>query len=443
MLRSAISPSTPNGRLFSGSSVTFALNFGFKGLSFATSLVLARALGESGLGVYSFALATTMLLAIPAQLGINRLLVREVAAYHSTASWGLLAGLLRWAQRTTMAASAIVALMAGAVIWILRPQLDPAYVYPLLVALLLIPLGAIARNASQALVGLQHFIRGQWPELILQPLMFLALIGGTVILLDDRLDVSLTLALNAAALLAAAVVLVGLMRNSTPPEAKQTAPEFARRIWLNGSLSMMFIGAMNIVNSRTDILMLGVLSTKESVGVYQVANSAAELVLLVWMPVQVALAPIISSCFAAGQMAQLQKALTRSTRLIVLLSLPLAAGLLIFGSQFLSIFGQGFVSGHAPLSILVAGNLTSILFGPVTLLLLMTRHERIAAIAISACVLVNIVLNAVLIPIWGPSGAALATAVTKLLVSASLAVWILHELRLDTTIVGKLAGTVD
>ena len=58
---------------------SFALKAANTGLGFLTTVLLARLLGAEGYGIYAYAYALVMLLAMPAQSGLPNLIVRETA----------------------------------------------------------------------------------------------------------------------------------------------------------------------------------------------------------------------------------------------------------------------------------------------------------------------------------------------------------------------------
>jgi O-antigen/teichoic acid export membrane protein len=71
-------------------------------LGFITNIVLARALGVKEYGIFSYVLAWIGLLSAVGIFGIDRLLVREVAAYIGKSDWGRLRGLLGWGHLTPL-----------------------------------------------------------------------------------------------------------------------------------------------------------------------------------------------------------------------------------------------------------------------------------------------------------------------------------------------------
>src|SRR5262252_9443217 len=91
-----------------------ALRVAFGGLSFILTIILARTLGTEGFGAYSYAFAWTVLLGMPAILGMDQLLIREIATYRLHSQWHLIRGLLRMANCSVLVASVCIAVIAAA-----------------------------------------------------------------------------------------------------------------------------------------------------------------------------------------------------------------------------------------------------------------------------------------------------------------------------------------
>src|SRR5947209_5639161 len=102
------------GRPVRAAAGSLALRVASLGLGFICHLLLTRLLRAHGYGLYAYALAWMKALSVPATLGLERLLVREVATYHARSDWASWRGLLIWARRTLLAASAGIALVAVA-----------------------------------------------------------------------------------------------------------------------------------------------------------------------------------------------------------------------------------------------------------------------------------------------------------------------------------------
>jgi O-antigen/teichoic acid export membrane protein len=78
------------------------------------------------------------------------------------------------------------------------------------------------------------------------------------------------------------------------------------------------------------------------------------------------------------------------------------------------LFGSIFVQGHTALAILAAGCVVSNAAGLAAVMLVMTGHERDAALSIGTSIVLNLILNTALIPLWSVDGAATATSISMM-----------------------------
>jgi O-antigen/teichoic acid export membrane protein len=109
----------------------------------------------------------------------------------------------------------------------------------------------------------------------------------------------------------------------------------------------------------------------------------------------------------------------------------------IEGDWFLALFGADFVNdeGRMALTILTLGQLVHAGAGPVGLLLIMSGQRSVTAWVLTVAAAVNVVLNAVLIPTWGVTGAAAATASSTALFALLLVRYAVQEMKLNTTVI--------
>ncbi|ADI15824.1 flippase [Truepera radiovictrix] len=420
----------PRGGAKQGALWTLLMRVVSTGLGFATSVLLARLLGVSGYGVYAFVFAWVNLLAIPTALGMDKLMVREVAVFRARGAWGALHGFVRWGNLAVLAASLGVAALAAGVGWVVlapRDGLRLAFV----LALASLPLTTLTSLRQAAMRGFNHIVSGQWPELLLRPVLIIAfsLLAWFAL---PRFGLPFnavwaTLAAFAATAVAfgvGALLLVRVLRDET--ESAPPSAEPGR--WLRRALPFMVISGMYVLNARTDVVMLGMLADTDAVGLYTPATRGAELISFVLLAVNTALSPTLARLFAEGKRAQLEAATARSTRLITLATLPLALGMVLLGGVFLRLFGPEFVAARTALVILSAGQLINAATGTVGTLLNMTGFERDTALAVGLSATLNILLNALLIPPFGINGAAAATALSTLTWNALLATFVYRRL---------------
>ena len=156
--------------------------------------------------------------------------------------------------------------------------------------------------------------------------------------------------------------------------------------------------------------------------------------------VSVPLAPVLASLHATGEVANLQRVITASTRVVLLAALPFALFLLLYGRWFLALFGPEFAGGAAmALTVLSVAELASVTMGSAGLVLMMTGHERDAAVGYVYSVGLNSVLGILLIPKAGVDGAAVAYAISLLACKLSMVLRARQRLGLNATAFGRWA----
>lgn len=409
-----------------GAVFTFGLRIAATGLTFATSIVLTRLLGLGGYGVYALVLEWLNLLAIPTALGMDRFMVREVAVYRAQGAWDKVHGFLRWGNAAVFITSLVVAALGAAFVLAFVQDHDGLRL-SFLLALASLPLLSLTSLRQAAMRGFDHIVGGQWPELLLRPLLLIFLSVLAWLLVPD-FSAPWAVGASLAATLSAFLVGAFLLARVLAREAERAAPHYELGRWLRSALPFMVISGMFVINARTGAVMLGALESPAAVGLYVIASRGADLIAMVLLAVNTAFAPTLARLFAQGQRRQLEHTVARSTRLITLVSLPLALGFIVFGGLFLDLFGPEFAAARTALTILSLGQLVNAATGTVGMLLNMTGHERDTALAVGVSAVLNIVLNLLLIPRFGLSGAAIATALGTLVWNVLLSVFVYRRL---------------
>ena len=425
-------------RLVKGVAGTFGLKIAATGLSFITGILLARLLGASGFGIYTYAFAWTQLLILAGTLGLDKLVVREVAIYQTKSDWSLVSGLLQWANQIVLMVSVALALGAISIAWGLNMGAHSEQFWAFCVAMLLIPI-AVQRNLRlSAMRGLHQIVIGLMPELILAPLLLLALTGCAYLFLGDSLNAFWVVLMRVVAALISLAIGVKLLDRALPNAAKEATPKYQPKTWLSSALPFLFMGSLYIIKSRTDILMLGAIQGAEAAGIYFAVSRGAQLINFILGSVNTVLGPNIATLYAEGKIKQLQRVVTKSARVVLLIALPITAIMIGFGYWYLLLFGKEFTQGQYALTILCVGRLIHAAAGSVGLLLNMTGNERFTFISNVAGTGLNVVLNALLIPRWGVEGAALATTSTTILMNIMNTLWVRQKLGIHCTAFGKL-----
>jgi O-antigen/teichoic acid export membrane protein len=193
-----------------------------------------------------------------------------------------------------------------------------------------------------------------------------------------------------------------------------------------------------IAMTQVDLLLLGLLAGPEQAGPYAVAVRGATLIIFGLLAVNIPLAPAMSQLWATGHHRELQALVTRAARLALVIALPVAVAFILLAEPFLSFFGPEFVRAAPALAILSVGQLAHAAAGPVGVLLLMTGHQRPAALAAGCGLVANAGLCLVLIPRFGAEGAALSSAAGYTTWVFLLALYAPWRMNVHTTALGVI-----
>lgn len=410
---------------------TFSIRVLNIGLAYVVSLLLARILGADGYGSYIYALALINFLQIPTMLGLNPLITREIAVYKTQEQWGLAKGIIRWANLNIFLLSFITAIIASLIIWHFQAYFKVNNITVILVALIGLPLINLLKIKESQLHAIGHIVKAQLPEVIIRPVVIIAFLSTLYLLFKQQFNATWAMGIYVLATGICFVVISLIIYRFVPQNIATATPEYRQKVWFYEALPMLFISSMYLINNQTDTLMLGVLTNSASVGIYSIANRGANLMNFVLSVFNVSLAPTLASLHAAGEKQKLQKLVKKSANLVLLSSLPIAIILIVFGKWFLGMFGQEFVQGHTVLNILCIGKLINASTGAVALLLNMTGYQKYTFIGVAVSAILNVILNASLIPQWGAEGAATATAISTIVWNILLVVFVHQRLKIN------------
>ena len=412
--RSALSrPGSLGAALVKGAVGTAAIKVASALVAFATSIVLAKALGPAGYGIFSFVVALVALLAIPSELGIPSLAVREIAMSNARKDFGRMRGFIVWSHRTVALTSGALIIVSATALLNWGDRLGTSKLSCMWLALLLVPLVSLGALRDAMLRGLRKVLLGQLSQPLLRPLILLA-----TMLLLWQLGVNLTspvriMSLHIMSVAAAFLIGLCLFLANRPHGLRGAQASFSSTDWLKSSIPFGLTAALQLVNGRTDILALGFFQSDEQVGIYRVASQLAAVVIFGLQAMAAVQGPHIASLFAKGDMRKLQQMITRSSQASLMVAVPVVIVIAAFGTYIIRfIYGGAYATAYIPLVILCVGQLVNASMGSVASVLNMTGHERETTKSVLVGAVVNVTLNLALVPVWGMIGAAIATACT-------------------------------
>ncbi|WP_297464210.1 flippase [Thermococcus sp.] len=187
-------------------------------------------------------------------------------------------------------------------------------------------------------------------------------------------------------------------------------PELARYLLLF-SLPLMTSNLTYLILNWTDTLMLGHYLGEGTVGLYNAASPLARFIPVFLASLTVLYNPIATGFFARGELDKLGRFYSVITKWVVLLTFPLFLLLVAYPVPVLgTLFGGEYTGAWKPLVILSLGFAFNSLAGPtgLTLITMGMPGKNLKGDSLGAGL--NVLLNYLLIPVYGMTGAALSTA---------------------------------
>jgi O-antigen/teichoic acid export membrane protein len=389
---------------------SFIIHF-FAGILLAIlTFVIPRGLGSRQYGIYAYSYSIIYIIVSLATYGLCILAIRESSSLLSKNQKGLWKGLHKWSVKLILlicvAFAAIVAIFITVSTFYTHLLKETPYTIPLLLALVTVPFYGLMNYYSGALRGQHKVVLSLLPDNIVKPVFFLLTIG-TVFVLSGTLDVQKAIFANIVAFALAALFSIILFYKTT--ELKTINPEYDTKSWKKALKSFFLLTVILSINSKMDILMLGYLKDSSQVGIYDAADRIAASVMVFLMIMNQVSAASISRLHSLGQKQKLQEMITKTSRWVFIISLPLYAIIILFRKWIMSYFGVDFIGGETALVIIASGQIINLAYGPVGNFALMTGNQKFNIIFVAINIFINISLNLILTPTMGITGTAIAT----------------------------------
>jgi O-antigen/teichoic acid export membrane protein len=404
--------SRQSGIFFAGTMFTAAVGYLFR-------VYLARALGAEALGIYALGMTIVGFFGVFNTLGLPQSAVRFVAMYRATGKTEQLRGFLGGGFLILLTSN----LLLGGLVLLVGPWLavrfyhTPAIMPFLSLFALIMLFGVLNTFLGQALVGYKEVARRTLiSDFIGAPLMMVFTLA-LVALGAGLWGYIFAQVLSSAAVL---VLLFVMVWRLTPGMAQLFSGSFPRLHKEEISFSAIMLGMafLAFLTSQTDRVLIGFYLNAREVGIYAMAAALVTFVPVILQSINQIFSPTIAELHSRGEHELLGRIFQTLTKWIIGLTAPLAAVMMLFARPLMRIFGPEFEIGWPILIIGTLGQLVNCGVGSVGYLLLMSGNQRrlFRVQAVTACVMV--LLNLVLIPRWGITGAAVAAALATVLANA-------------------------
>jgi len=390
-------------------------------IALGSQVLMARWLGEHEYGVFVVVWVAAVIVGGFASIGFQMSTLRFIPEYIARKRNGLLRGIVRGAPLYGLAAATLVALIGAGALALFGDALASYYVMPFFLAAICLPMLAV----SEIQDGVARAFT--WPGLALAPTFIyrpLAIIGFMYAALqmgaepDAITAMWATIAACYLVTIGQALALRRRTRRVVPSGRRIYRPAF----WVAISLPMFLVEGFYNLMTNVDILVVGALMEPDRAGVYFATVKTLALVHFVYFAVRAAAANRFAQYHHSGDRIRMEGFIRDTLHWTFWPAIAISIALLVLGKPLLSLFGPGFVDGYPLLYIFVVGLIVRASVGPAESILTMVGEQRICAAIYVSVFALGAALNFLLIPIWGLSGAAIATSLAFVLEAAALAI---------------------
>ncbi|MFV8826395.1 flippase [Alkalihalobacterium sp. APHAB7] len=407
------------------------------GLAFILQIFLARILGVQNFGDYVYVLTWLNILVLIGKLGYDTATLRYIPKYEVEKNWKGIKGFLIQSLKFVILSSSIVSIIMVFFISFNSVYFSSSLNKVFYIAALLIPPLSLLQLYRARLRSLKKVLSAQVPMLIIRPLILMVIVGVAYVFSKDNITASQVMGINLVAVIVALGISIWFFRRNLFTEIAFENPTFKTKEWLKVSIPLLFISGMQVLMENMDVIMLGSLINTTDAGIYSSAQRISTLVTFGLIAVNMMVAPMISELYYSGRIKDLQRIVTLASWGIFGVTSLISIVLVILGKWLLSFFGEVFTIAYLPLLILLVGNIINALCGSVGSILNMTGNQSISAKIVTSALIINFLLNLLLIPKWGISGAALATTVTVIYWNIFMTLVVIRKLSINPTIFRK------
>lgn len=188
-------------------------------------------------------------------------------------------------------------------------------------------------------------------------------------------------------------------------------------IWISGKYEdkilrnsyPMFLGAsLMFVMSYIDSFMIAYYLDEYQVGIYSACINLSMIITFIPIAIGGYISPKVAKAYSKNKKEEVRNIFKNSLIIIIVVTLPIFLFIYVYAESLLGLFGAAFTVATTTLLITNIAFLSEALCGPVGFILNMTDNQHIFMRILIVSLLINIIFNALLIPIYGINGAAIA-----------------------------------
>jgi len=398
-----------------GSSIVFAALLLSLLPAFISRLIMVRYWTESEYGVFSLALVVLSICIVISTLGLPQGVSRSIAYARGKKEYTKIQEFLS----ASIWFSALASILVGIVLFLFSEMIsvsifhEPELVTPLRVFSLALPISTLISVIVSIFRGFEQIKPIAYFQQILPNVIFPLLL---IVVIFSNLSFIFVFYAFAGAITITFILLIVyslrkiqlssifFMKSITGPAPKEL---------LIFSLPLLITATLTSVVSWTDTLMLGSLKSTSDVGLYNAALPSAQFIVFPLSALLAIYMPVLSGLYAKNKFNEIKRNYSILTKWLCSATLPLFATLFLFpGTIITFLFGSTYAPASNALRILSLGFIVSNFLGPCSVSLIGMGKSRFFMLSSLFAAILNVGLNATLIPFFGLIGAATASAIS-------------------------------
>lgn len=385
-------------------------------IAFFFSFILARLLQPYNFGLYSFALVVVGFFTIFTDLGLNSVVTRFAAEYMSRKDAGrtksLLITILKYKIIIIMATGGFICLFPEQISSFIFNKPEAGFIVFLSGTILMV--NSLFSFLHNVFSGMKNFAFVSVLQISESALKFVIVL--TLVVSGMSVEGSLYGLIATYLILVVVSTLVFYRKYGSLIEARKG--EIEKSILMKFGAWVLIATVLASLDAIIDQFMISMMLPVEEIGFYRIAYT--------WMWSAIFVVPIAGQVMypyfsSAENREQLSSMFFRSVRYSCMFIFPIAFLLSAYSTPLiLFLYKESFIKAASPLSILAFASI------PITLSMILTTYfngvkkPEIVTKIISVMIFVNIVLNYLLIGLYGITGASIAILTVKTIETAAM-----------------------
>jgi O-antigen/teichoic acid export membrane protein len=386
-------------------------------------LVLTRLLGKEGFGLYSFSFAFASIFIFLTHLGINHLIIREIAKHKNEAN-ELISQTFPIVLVLSFAFLIIVNIIPLIANWSTDEQMVTLLFsfYFFFDAIARYFLGIVRAFEKMEYDALIHI-----SERML--LMIFALFAWFLNISLLTLVMLFMLVMFAKAITAFILIRRKFVHGPLNWSLKNFVPV------IKEAYPFALVILFSTVSARVDVIILKVFHSLEAVAIYNSARKIIEAISFLPENLYFAVFPALS-VFYISQREKFEKTFEKTLIALIIIAIPITAGLFILAPKIVDIlFEPEFGQAYLPLRWLSIALMIVFLRHATAVILNSTQRQHIFAVIFGIAMVVNITLNLILVPEYEILGASISLIVAEAVVLCGSVPFIFRDIKSSLKIV--------